>query len=212
MEIAQQLGVNQSTICDDIYYITREAKRKVVEVTDNISFECIKYPATIDEIVRELWKIANIEIDPLNNNNNAVDPNAIISANINNKNRIAALSLLLETYKHRMEIMTGGWKTSHDHVGTTIMAHGYAMKEQMKTPKERESDRNRMILGDLADVASLNEQLVKTNLQRDAYCEKQHYFCENGGSQITEILLPVSMLLILSALLLHNTAFSSIQF
>jgi hypothetical protein len=136
--MAKELNVDQSTISKDMRYIKDEAKRIIIKVTENLSFEYVSYLAAIEEIVRELWKIANTEIDPVNN---TIDPNTIIRANINNKNRIAALTVLLETYKHRMEIMTGGWKTTHDHVGATIINHGYSMKEQMKTPKQREQER-----------------------------------------------------------------------
>ena len=53
-EIAQKLGVDQSTISDDLRYIRQEAKKNIVAVVDNLSFEFIKYLGSIDEIVREL--------------------------------------------------------------------------------------------------------------------------------------------------------------
>jgi hypothetical protein len=66
------------------------------------------------------------------------------------------LTLLLEVSKHRMEIMTGGSRSTRDFVGTTIMSHGYATKEQMKTPEQRERERARMVSEELADVTSLS--------------------------------------------------------
>jgi NADH/NAD ratio-sensing transcriptional regulator Rex len=150
--IAQKLGVDQSTISDDLSYIRQEAKKNIVAVVDNLSFEFIKYLGSIDEIVRELWEIADTEIDPLannnnnnNNNNNAnivpIDPNAIISTNMNNKNRIAALSLLLQIYQNRIEAITGGTRSTRDFAGTTIMSHGHHIKEELKTPEERRKEK-----------------------------------------------------------------------
>jgi hypothetical protein len=137
-EIAQELKVDQSTISRDLCHIKEEAKRKVVEVTDDLSFEYLKYLASTDEISRELWNIVNTKLHPLNNNNNDL--------NMNHKNRIAALTLLLGINKQRIEATTGGTKSTHDFVGTTIMSHGHDMKEEMKTPKEREQDRiNRLL-------------------------------------------------------------------
>jgi hypothetical protein len=147
MEIAQKLGVDQSMISDDLRYIRQEAEKNVVAVVDNLSFEFIKYLGSIDEIVRELWEIADTEIDPLanNNNNNAnivpIDPNAIISTNMNNKNRIAALSLLLQVYQNRIEAITGGTRSTRDFVGTTIMSHGHDIKEELKTPEARRNEK-----------------------------------------------------------------------
>lgn len=136
-EIAQELKVDQSTISRDLRHIKDEAKRKVVEMTDNLSFEYLKYLAATDEVSRELWKIASA--DPLNNNN--YDPNTIISANMNIKNRIASLTLLLSILHQRIETITGGTRSTRDFVGTTIMSHGHSIKEEMKTPREREQDR-----------------------------------------------------------------------
>jgi len=143
MEIAKELNVDQSTISKDLRYIKDEAKNKLLEFRDNLSFELVEYLAELDEIKRELWKIASNEIDPLlnNNNNTVIDPNIAITTNLNNKNRIAALTQLLETIKHRMEMITGGPRSTHDHIGMTVMSHAYGVKESMKTYKDREQDR-----------------------------------------------------------------------
>jgi predicted transcriptional regulator len=145
MEIAKELNVDQSTISKDLRYIKDEAKNKILEFRDNLSFEFVECLAEIDEIKRELWKIASTEIDPLLNNNNnnnvMVDPNIAITTNLYHKNRIAALTQLLETIKHRMEMITGGPRSTHDHIGMTIMSHAYTVKESMRTDKDREQDR-----------------------------------------------------------------------
>ena len=70
-----------------------------------------------------------------------IDPNTIIATNMNNKNRIAALTQLLETCKHKMEMITGGPRSTHDHIGMTVIGHAYDVKESMKTDKERKQDR-----------------------------------------------------------------------
>ena len=87
MEIAKELNLDQSTISKDLRHIKDEAKNKILEFRDNLSFEFVECLAEIGEIKRELWKIASTEIDPLlnnkNNNNTAViDPNIAIATNI----------------------------------------------------------------------------------------------------------------------------------
>jgi hypothetical protein len=136
-------------------YIKNTAKKKVVEVTENISFEFMKYLKAIDQMIREASRIASTEIDP-HASSTMIDPNVVISMNMNNKNRIQAIQLLLEIYKHRLEVITGGPRSTHDHNGMTLMDHGYDIKQQMKTPEERHRDQARIVLGDLAaDMSSL---------------------------------------------------------
>lgn len=60
---------------------------------------------------------------------------------MNIKNRIASLTLLLSILHQRIETITGGTRSTRDFVGTTIMSHGHSIKEEMKTPREREQDR-----------------------------------------------------------------------
>jgi hypothetical protein len=128
MEIAQQLGVNQSTISDDISYIKQDARKKIVEAADNLSFEYLRYLAVTDEISRELWKISVFHIDP-----NNMDTNYIMNVNISNKNKIAALTLLMELNRQRIEAITGGTRSTHDFNGITIMSHGYSIKDHLIT-------------------------------------------------------------------------------
>jgi hypothetical protein len=51
---------------------------------------------------------------------------------MNNKNRIASLTLLLSILHQRIETITGGTRSTRDFVGTTIMSHGHSVKEEMK--------------------------------------------------------------------------------
>jgi hypothetical protein len=135
-EIAQKLGVNQSTISDDLRYIRQEANKNIVDVTDNLSFEYLRCLASSDEISRELWEISDFHIDP-----NNMDTNYIINVNISNKNKIAALGLLHEINKQRIEAITGGTRSTRDFAGTTIMSHGHHIKEELKTPEERRTEK-----------------------------------------------------------------------
>lgn len=82
MEIARQLGVNQSTISDDMRYIRQKANKNIVDVGDNLSFEFLKYLASTDEISRELWEISEFHIDP-----NNTDANYIMNINLSTKTR-----------------------------------------------------------------------------------------------------------------------------
>jgi DNA-binding transcriptional regulator LsrR (DeoR family) len=108
-EIGQKLGVNQSTISDDLRYIRQQANRNIVEVTDNLSFEYLRCLASSDEISKQLWEISDFHIDP-----NNIDTNYIMNVNISNKNKIAALGLLHEINKQRIEAITGGTRSTHD--------------------------------------------------------------------------------------------------
>jgi hypothetical protein len=154
-EIAHELNVDQATISRDLNSIKKTAKNKVVDVTDNLSFEFMKYLKAIDQMIREASRIASTEIDP-HESSTMIDPNVIVSMNMNNKNRIQAIQLQLELFKHRFEVITGGVKATHDHSGLTLIDHSYDIKQGMKTPEERQRDQARLILGDLAsDMPSL---------------------------------------------------------
>jgi hypothetical protein len=65
---------------------------------------------------------------------------------MNNKNRIAASSLLLQIYQNRIEAITGGTRSTRDFSGTTIMSHGHHIKEELKTPEERRREKLASIL------------------------------------------------------------------
>jgi DNA-binding transcriptional regulator LsrR (DeoR family) len=146
MEIGQRLGVNHSTISDDIRYIKELAKWSVVEVADNLSFEYVKNLAAMNEIERSLWEISDFQIDP-----NNMDTNYIMTVNMSNKNRIAALTLLLEVNKHRNEVVTGGTRSTHDHVGMTVMSHGHEMKQAMMTRDERIAQEREILRQELTE-------------------------------------------------------------
>ena len=137
MEIAQKLGIDQTTVSGDLRYIKQNANKQIIEMTDNVSFEYVKYTKVNDEAQKKLWEIANFEIDLTDN---TIDPSLIMSANINNKIRVAALSTILVANNQRMEMLTGGTKTTHDHEGTTIMHHAYKVKEGSKSVEQLQKE------------------------------------------------------------------------
>ena len=57
-EIAEELYIDQSTVCRDIQYIKHEAKIKIEKyLRDDILFEYVRYMAGSNEITRHLWEI-----------------------------------------------------------------------------------------------------------------------------------------------------------
>lgn len=88
-EIASELSVDQSTVSRDLQYIKQEAKRKVEKyLNEDILFEYLRYIAGSNEVTRELWELVQDED--------------------NNKDRMNALSLLMQCYNKRLEMLIGG--------------------------------------------------------------------------------------------------------
>jgi IS30 family transposase len=98
LEIAEHLGVDQSTISRDLQHI-REESRKYIEthVTKNIPFEFNRYLAGLDQITKKLWEITADKEDQII---------------INNKDIMAALTLLIQCYNTRLEMLVGGPESS----------------------------------------------------------------------------------------------------
>ena len=89
-EIAQELGVDQSTVSRDLQFIKQEAKKKIEKyLNEDILFEYIRYIAGSNEVTRKLWEIVQDE-------------------NITTKDKTNALSLLMQSYNKRLEILIGG--------------------------------------------------------------------------------------------------------
>jgi transcriptional regulator with XRE-family HTH domain len=89
-EIAQELGVDQSTVSRDLQFIKQEAKKKIEKyLNEDILFEYLRYIAGSNEVTRKLWEIAQNE-------------------NITTKDKINALSLLMQSYNKRLEMLIGG--------------------------------------------------------------------------------------------------------
>jgi transcriptional regulator with XRE-family HTH domain len=89
-EIAQDLGVDQSTVSRDLQYIKQEAKKKIEKyLNEDILFEYLRYIAGSNEVTRELWGIVQ--------NEKAMT-----------KDKMSALSLLMQSYNKRLEMLIGG--------------------------------------------------------------------------------------------------------
>lgn len=57
-EIAQEIGVDQSTISRDLQYLRQEAKKKIEKyLNEDILFEYLRYIAGSNEVTRYLWEI-----------------------------------------------------------------------------------------------------------------------------------------------------------
>ena len=57
-EIAQEIGVDQSTISRDLQYLKQEAKKKIEKyLNEDILFEYLRYIAGSNEVTRQLWEI-----------------------------------------------------------------------------------------------------------------------------------------------------------
>lgn len=89
-EIAKELGVDQSTISRDLQLLKQEAKRNIEKyLNEDIVMEYLRYIAGTNEVIRELWKIIQEEY---------ATPSS----------KMPALSLLMQTYNKRLEVLSGG--------------------------------------------------------------------------------------------------------
>src|SRR5919109_5389919 len=88
-EIAQELGVDQSTVSRDLQFIKQEAKKKIEKyLNEDILFEYLRYIAGSNEVTRELWGIVQSE-------------------KTMTKDKMNALSLLMQSYNKRLEMLIG---------------------------------------------------------------------------------------------------------
>ena len=89
-EIAQEIGVDQSTISRDMQFIKQEAKKKIEKyLNEDILFEYLRYIAGSNEVTRHLWGIVQ-------------------NQRTSNKDKNNALSLLMQSYNKRLELLIGG--------------------------------------------------------------------------------------------------------
>jgi hypothetical protein len=89
-EIAQELYIDQSTVCRDLQYIKHEARIKIEKYLRNdILFEYVRYMAGSNEITRHLWEIVQ--------NNDTTT-----------KEKTNALSCLMQSYNSRLQTLVGG--------------------------------------------------------------------------------------------------------
>jgi Trp operon repressor len=89
-EIAQELNVDQSTISRDLQLLKQEAKKKIEKyLNEDILFEYLRYIAGSNEVTRHLWEIVQNQKTPT-------------------KDKTNALSLLMQFYNKRLELLIGG--------------------------------------------------------------------------------------------------------
>src|ERR671918_624123 len=89
-EIAKALGVDQSTISRDLQLLKQEAKRNIEKyLNEDIIMEYLRYIAGSNEVTRKLWEIVQ-------------------DANVSTKDKTQALSLLMQSYNKRLEVLIGG--------------------------------------------------------------------------------------------------------
>jgi len=92
-EIARKLDVNQSTISRDLEEIRKKARSSLeLYVNDEIPNEFQIYISGINEIIKNLWQIVE---DKRN-------------LNISTRDRTYVLSLLMQCYSKRIEMLIGG--------------------------------------------------------------------------------------------------------
>ena len=89
-EIALELHVDQSTVSRDLQLVKQEARRQVEKyLREDILLEYVRYMAGSNEITRELWEIVQHE-------------------NATTKDKINALSQLMQLYNSRLQTLTNG--------------------------------------------------------------------------------------------------------
>jgi hypothetical protein len=83
------VGVDQSTVSRDLKFIKQEAKNKIEKyLNEDILFEYLRYIEGSNEVTRHLWELVQ-------NEKNA-------------KDKMNALSLLMQCYNKRLEMLIGG--------------------------------------------------------------------------------------------------------
>jgi hypothetical protein len=89
-EIAHEIGVDQSTVSRDLHFLKQEAKKRIEKyLNEDILFEYLRYIAGSNEVTRHLWEIVQ-------------------SPRTSSKDKANALSLLMQSYNKRLELLIGG--------------------------------------------------------------------------------------------------------
>jgi transcriptional regulator len=92
-EIAKKLNVNQSTVSRDLDEIRRKARKTLdLYMKEEIPNELQIYISGLNEITKNLWEIVEDKQNP----------------KITTRDRIYVLSLLMQSYGERMEMLIGG--------------------------------------------------------------------------------------------------------
>jgi hypothetical protein len=124
LEIAEHLRVDQSTVSRDLQHI-REESRKYIEthVTKNIPFEFNCYLAGLDQITKKLWDMAEKDKEQ--------GRTTTTTTTITDKDIMAALTLLIQCYNKRLEMLVGGPESNMN-----AKKHIRDIKQKEKTDKD----------------------------------------------------------------------------
>jgi transcriptional regulator with XRE-family HTH domain len=115
-QIAEKLGINQSTVSRDLKQIRHKARKKIDQiVSEDIPFEFERCTAGLDEVIKTLWDIAEGKG----------------TSKITTKDRNYALSLLIQCYSKRIELLVGGPESDMN-----AKKHLSDMKHQEKMDKD----------------------------------------------------------------------------
>jgi IS30 family transposase len=94
-EIAEKLGVNQSTVSRDLREMREQSRKEIGKhVIKDALFEFYRWAAGMDEVTKKAWEIGEDE-------------------KAAHKSKMEALSFLVGCYNRRLEIMTGGSDYEH---------------------------------------------------------------------------------------------------
>jgi len=92
-EIAHKLSVNQSTVSRDLEEIRKKARSSLdLYIVDEIPKEFQIYISGLNEIIKNLWEIVEDKKNP----------------KISTRDRTYVLSLLMQCYSKRIEMLIGG--------------------------------------------------------------------------------------------------------
>lgn len=121
-EIAKKLNVNQSTVSRDLHEIKRKARKTLdLYVREEIPNELQIYISGYNEITKNLWEIVE---DKQN-------------SKITTRDRTYVLSLLMQCYSKRIEMLIGGPESELN------------ATKHMKSIRNQESDENNPLLQSL---------------------------------------------------------------
>jgi hypothetical protein len=137
LEIAEYLGVDQSTVSRDLQHI-REESRKYIEthVTKNVPFEFNRYLTGLDQITKKLWEMTEEDKG---------EDQTTTTTTTTNKDIMAALTLLMQCYNRRLEMLVGGPESNMN------------AKKHISDIKQKEKIQNDPFLKSVMDPYSLEE-------------------------------------------------------
>ena len=112
-EIARKLNVNQSTVSRDLTEIRKKARSTLdLYVKEEIPNEFQIYISGLNQIIKNLWEIVEDRRNPM----------------ISVKDRTYVLSLLMQCYSRRIEMLVGG---PDDEMSAKKHMHNIQLKESL---------------------------------------------------------------------------------